>query len=67
MTTVPARYRSHSDLRAALSRVGVPTERIDEILAAYPDPVDMNEAEASLFEKYGITQETLSDRMGGSP
>jgi len=67
MTTMPPRLRSHSDVRAILTRVGLDPQQIGEILESYPDPIDLNAAGPALAEKYGITQEALLDRMGGSP
>jgi hypothetical protein len=67
MTTMPPRPRSHSDVRAILTRVGVEPKQIDEILGSYPDPIDLNAAGPALAEKYGITHELLMDRLGGSP
>jgi hypothetical protein len=67
MSSMSPRPRSHSDVRAILTRVGVTPTQIDEILSSYPDPIDLNAAGPALAEKYGITQEALSERMGGSP
>jgi hypothetical protein len=67
MSAMSPRPRSHADVRATLTRVGVSAKQIDEILSSYPDPIDLNAAGPALAEKYGITQESLSDRMGGSP
>jgi hypothetical protein len=65
--TMSPRPRSHSDIRAILTRVGVEPVQIDEILSAYPDPIDLNAAAPELAEKYGISHEALTERMGGSP
>lgn len=67
MSTMSPRPRSHSDVRAILTRVGVDRAQIDEILASYPDPIDLNAAGPELAEKYGISHEALTERMGGSP
>lgn len=67
MTSEAARTVSHADARAALTRVGTDSKRIDEILAGYSDPFDLNEAEPSLMAKYGISRGALEQRMGGSP
>ncbi len=67
MSSESLRTVSLADARAALARIGFEPERIDEILADYPDPIDLTVAEPALFEKYGISQGALMDRMGGSP
>jgi hypothetical protein len=50
-----------------LTRIGTDPAQIKKILADYPDPIDLTVAEPALFAKYGITEETLTDRMGGQP
>jgi hypothetical protein len=67
MTSEAPRTISHAEARATLARVGTDSKRIDEILAGYPDPFDLTEAEPSLMEKYGISRGALEQRMGGSP
>jgi hypothetical protein len=70
MSQVPAEPPptiSHAHARAVLSRTGTDPARIDEILADYPDPIDLTAAEPALFAKFGITREALMNRMGGSP
>lgn len=54
-------------MRVNLARVGTDPKLIEEILAGYPDPIDLTEAEPALFRKYGLTLGALEDRMGGSP
>jgi hypothetical protein len=58
--------RSKAEAVEVLRRAGVPEETIRELMAALPDPIDM-ERDANLLASYGITREHLVDRMGGSP
>jgi hypothetical protein len=67
MPAKPRRTVSHAYARVVLTRLATDPARIDEILADYPDPIDLTAAEPTLFAKYGITEEALTDRMGGSP
>jgi hypothetical protein len=49
-----------------LRRTGFPEERITEIQAALPDPIDF-ERDATVLLHYGLTRDRLMDLMGGSP
>jgi hypothetical protein len=49
-----------------LRRAGFPEERIAEIQAGLPDPVDFDRDAAALL-RYGLTRDRLTDLMGGSP
>ena len=49
-----------------LRRAGVPADQINEVLAELPDPFSVEPAEA-VFARHGLTIETLTDWMGGSP
>jgi hypothetical protein len=49
-----------------LRRAGFSEEVINELASQLPDPIDIDR-ESSLLDRYGITMETLTDRMGGSP
>jgi hypothetical protein len=51
---------------AALRRAGFSRDVIDELASQLPDEVDLDKHSA-LFLRYGITMETLTDRMGASP
>jgi hypothetical protein len=51
---------------AVLRRAGFPEEVINKLASQLPDPIDIDR-ESSLLDRYGITMETLTDRMGGSP
>ncbi len=67
MASQPPRTVSRADAKVALSRIGIEPSRVDQILADYPDPIDLTEAEPTLFQKYGITQGTLMEELGSSP
>ena len=49
-----------------LRRAGYPSERIEAIKAALPDPVDFDR-DATLMTRLGLTRDHLMDLMGGSP
>jgi len=51
---------------AVLHRAGFSSQVIEEISSQLSDPVDLDR-DSSLFLRYGITREVLTDRMGGSP
>ena len=51
---------------AVFRRAGFSEEVINELASQLPDPIDIDR-ESSLLDRYGITMETLTDRMGGSP
>lgn len=57
---------SHADAQKVLRRVGYPPERIEEVLAHLPDPIDI-ERDANALDEYGVSRASLIDRMGGSP
>jgi hypothetical protein len=67
VTVEQSRTKSHADVRASLARVGTSSKRIDEILADYPDPIDLTAAEPSLMSKFGISLGHMEEQMGGSP
>jgi hypothetical protein len=58
---------SHKQARVLFTRLGTEPARVEEILADYPDPIDLTEAEPSLYRKYGISEERLMNRLGSSP
>lgn len=60
------RLISHADAQKVLRRVGYPPERIEEVLAHLPDPIDI-ERDANALDEYGVSRASLIDRMGGSP
>ena len=63
-------YDSHqrpkAELVKVLQRAGIPEERIAEIAAQLPDPVDLDKSGA-LLQSYGLTRDALISLMGGSP
>ncbi len=61
----PARV-SRAELVRLLRRAGYPIDRIDDIAAQLPDPVEVERA-CRLLEHYGLTRDRLMDRMGASP
>lgn len=57
---------SHAEARRLLERVGTPPEVVAEILAQLPDPIHLDSARPVLG-RYGLSKESLTDRLGGSP
>ena len=55
-----------NEAMAVLHRAGFPSQVIEEISSQLSDPVDLDR-DSSLFLRYGITRDVLTDRMGGSP
>jgi hypothetical protein len=51
---------------AVLRKAGFSEEVINELASQLPDPIDVDR-ESSLLLRYGVTMETLTDRLGGSP
>jgi hypothetical protein len=49
-----------------LRRTGYSDESIREILRELPDPFDL-QRDREILASYGVSQELLMDRMGGSP
>jgi len=58
--------RSHEEAVRVLRRTGYSDESIREILRELPDPFDL-ERDRELLARYGVSQELLMDRIGGSP
>ena len=58
--------RTKAEVLAVLRRSGVPEQTVQALDAALDDPVDVTR-DANLFLRYGITLDSLIDRMGGSP
>lgn len=58
--------RSHEAVGRVLRSAGYSDEFISEVLSQLPDPVDPRR-DAQIFARYGLNQERLMDRMGGSP
>jgi hypothetical protein len=58
--------RSKAEVLAVLRRSGIPEQTVQALDAALDDPVDVTR-DANLFLRYGITLDSLIDRMGGSP
>jgi hypothetical protein len=57
---------SKAEAIKVLSRVGVPKEKIADIMSELADPIDVDR-DTAILEKYGISRDVLVDRMGGSP
>ncbi len=57
---------SKAEATKVLKRVGVPDEKIADIMGELDDPIDV-ERDTAILEKYGISRDVLVDRMGGSP
>ena len=51
---------------AVLRKAGFSEEVINELASKLPDPIDVDR-DSSLLLRYGVTMETLTDRLGGSP
>jgi hypothetical protein len=62
----PVRLMSKAEGARVLQRVGIPSERIDEIMSELSDPFDLDGA-APLLERFGVTHDRLMDSLGGSP
>jgi len=58
--------RSHEEAVRVLRRTGYSDESIREILRELPDPFDL-QRDREILASYGVSQELLMDRMGGSP
>jgi hypothetical protein len=58
--------RTKAEVLAVLRRSGIPEQTVQALDAALDDPVDVTR-DANLFLRYGITLDSLIDRMGGSP
>lgn len=65
MSSPPA-GRSHEEVARVLRRAGYSDEFIHEVLSQLPDPIDL-QRDQQILARYGLTQERLMDRMGGSP
>jgi hypothetical protein len=57
---------SKEEATKVLTRVGVPSEKIADIMSELEDPIDVDR-DTAILEKYGISRDVLVDRMGGSP
>lgn len=62
----PPTGRSHEELTQVLRRAGYSDEFIRELLRQLPDPFDL-ERDGQILGRYGLSEELLRDRMGGSP
>jgi len=57
---------SHADARDVMQGAGYAAEVIEEVMAQLPDPIDLDR-DGPVLERYGLTLDQLSDRMGASP
>jgi hypothetical protein len=57
---------SREKAMTVLRRAGYPPDVVKEIAAQLPDPIDLDRYSA-LLQRYGITTQSLVNRMGGSP
>jgi hypothetical protein len=57
---------SRAEIDRVLRRAGIPPKQIEEALRRLPDPLDERDC-AALERQFGISRESLMDRMGGSP
>ena len=58
--------RSHEEVSQVLHRAGYAADFISEVLGQLPDPVDLRR-DQEILARYGLSEEQLTDRMGGSP
>jgi hypothetical protein len=58
--------RPKADLLALLRHMGIADETIASLDGVLDDPVDVVR-DANLLASYGVTRDSLTDRMGGSP
>jgi hypothetical protein len=57
---------SHAQATRVLRRAGYSTDQIEEVLAEFPDPIDLEHAREKLLQ-HGISLGNLMDRRGASP
>jgi hypothetical protein len=58
--------RPKAGVLAVLHRAAIPEDTVQALSAALEDPVDLRR-DGNLLASYGITRDSLVDRMGGSP
>ena len=58
--------RRKTEILAVLRRAGYSEQTVAALDAELQDPVDVDR-DANVFLRYGITLDSLIDRMGGSP
>ena len=58
--------RSHEEAARVLRRAGYSDEFISEVLSQLPDPFDL-QRDRQILARYGLDQDLLMDRLGGSP
>ena len=58
--------QSHEEAARILRRAGYSDEFIHEVLSQLPDPIDI-QRDQGILARYGLNNERLMDRMGGSP
>ena len=57
---------SQDEFALVLRRAGYPAEKIQKIIAELPDPIDVDR-DSEVLERYGLSRDRLTDKMGGSP
>jgi hypothetical protein len=58
--------RTHEEAARLFRRAGYSDEFISEVLSHLADPFDL-ERDEPILARYGLTQERLTNRLGGSP
>jgi hypothetical protein len=58
--------RRKAEILAILRRAGYSEEAVEALDAELPDPVDVDR-DGNVLLRYGITLDSVIDRMGGSP
>jgi len=57
---------SHAEARDVMQGARYPAEVIEEVMEQLPDPIDLDR-DGPVLERYGLTLDQLSDRVGASP
>jgi len=62
-----ARTMTKAEAAELLRRTGYSSRDIHDVLAGLSDPIDIDQMDPALVERYGLTSEQLMDRLGGGP